>query len=102
MLVEINLTKWENTVLPPLFDNGGLLPNLGEEARIVITVDEQASDSPGVRAISHEFWEFFDFLSDDIYWTADNLDPFPGPDSTPGGSSHSPFAGDVDLDDDDW
>lgn len=43
MLVEINLTKWERTVLPPLFDDGGLLQSLGEEARVVINVYERTS-----------------------------------------------------------
>jgi len=75
---------------------------LGEEARIAITVDEQASDSPGLLAVLDEFGDFFDSLSDNMYWMADTPDPFTGPDPTPGGSSYPPFVADVDLDDDDW
>lgn len=43
MSVEINLNQWETEVLLAQFRNGGLMPNLGEEAKVVMAVEGEAS-----------------------------------------------------------
>ena len=71
-------------MLPPQFDDVGLLPSLREEARVVMNVDEQALPSPSRLDLDldllDEFWDI--------------------PPPTPGGPTHSPFAAEVGLGDD--
>ena len=102
MLVEINLKGCGSTVLPPLIDDGGLLSHLGEEARMVISVDEQESVNPYALALSDEFADFY-WLNDE----ANYLDPITGSltgtSLEPIASGASPcFLADVCLSDDDF
>ena len=61
MLVEIHLNYPETLGLLPRFRDGGFMPKLGEEARVVMNVDGQALKTSDILDILDEFGDFFDF-----------------------------------------